>query len=248
MEVYLVGGAVRDRLLGLPGARARLGGRGRAARGARASGLSARRQGIPRVSASGHAGGIRARPARAQSGAGLSRLHHASSRPTSRWRKTSSGATSRSTPSPRTRTAAHRPVQRSGATCRRACCGMCPTRSSKTPCACCVWRGLPRASPPLGFTVAEETRALMKRIVADGEVDGARAGTSVEGNGARARPSRGRTCYFETLRDCGALAVVFPELDGAVRRAAAGAVASGDRHGCARDDGAAPRSTAQRRR
>src|SRR5215470_6418654 len=64
----------------------------------------------------------------------------------------------------------------------------------------------------LGFTVAEETRALMKRIVADGEMNALvpeRVWQETERALGEARPD----VYFETLRECGALAVVFPELD-----------------------------------
>ncbi|HEY1283127.1 MAG TPA: multifunctional CCA addition/repair protein [Steroidobacteraceae bacterium] len=63
----------------------------------------------------------------------------------------------------------------------------------------------------LGFTVADETRALMKRIVAAGEMDALvpeRVWQETERALGESRPD----VYFETLRDCGALAVVFPEL------------------------------------
>jgi tRNA nucleotidyltransferase (CCA-adding enzyme) len=63
----------------------------------------------------------------------------------------------------------------------------------------------------LGFTVADETRALMKRIVADGEMNALvpeRVWQETERALGESRPD----VYFETLRDCGALAVVFPEL------------------------------------
>ena len=75
MQVYLVGGAVRDGLLGLPvkerdwvvvgGTREELA----------APRLSRSRPRLPGVSASGHARGVRARAARAQDRAGLSRIH-----------------------------------------------------------------------------------------------------------------------------------------------------------------------------
>ena len=63
----------------------------------------------------------------------------------------------------------------------------------------------------LGFSVADETRALMTRIVADGEMDALvpeRVWQETERALAESRPD----VYFETLRDCRALAVVFPEL------------------------------------
>jgi tRNA nucleotidyltransferase (CCA-adding enzyme) len=64
---------------------------------------------------------------------------------------------------------------------------------------------------PLGFTVAEETRELMKRIVAEGEVN-ALIPERVWKETARALGEPRPDVYFETLRDCGALAVIFPEV------------------------------------
>jgi tRNA nucleotidyltransferase (CCA-adding enzyme) len=65
---------------------------------------------------------------------------------------------------------------------------------------------------PLGFTVAAETRQLMSDIVASGEIDALRPERvwqeTVKGLG-EARPD----AYFEELRDCGALRHVFPEID-----------------------------------
>lgn len=64
----------------------------------------------------------------------------------------------------------------------------------------------------LGFTVAEETRALMKQMVASGEVDALvpeRVWQETERALGEARPD----AFFQTLRDCGALAVIFPEID-----------------------------------
>jgi tRNA nucleotidyltransferase (CCA-adding enzyme) len=64
----------------------------------------------------------------------------------------------------------------------------------------------------LGFTVADETRALMKRIVADGEV-AALVPERVWKETSRALCEPRPDVYFEVLRDCGALAVIFPEID-----------------------------------
>jgi len=65
---------------------------------------------------------------------------------------------------------------------------------------------------PLGFTIAPETLELMKEIVAAGEMEALRAERvwqeTVKGL-ATDRPD----VYFETLRACGALARVFPEVD-----------------------------------
>jgi tRNA nucleotidyltransferase (CCA-adding enzyme) len=62
------------------------------------------------------------------------------------------------------------------------------------------------------FTVAEETRALMRTMVADGEVDALvpeRVWQELARGLMEQRPSR----MFEVLRDCGALARLLPELD-----------------------------------
>jgi tRNA nucleotidyltransferase (CCA-adding enzyme) len=65
---------------------------------------------------------------------------------------------------------------------------------------------------PLGFAVAAETLELMKEIVAAGEMEALRPERvwqeTVKGL-ATERPD----VYFETLRACGALARVFPEVD-----------------------------------
>lgn len=64
----------------------------------------------------------------------------------------------------------------------------------------------------LGFRVADETRELMKRMVVSGEANALvpeRVWQETERALATTRPE----VYFEVLRDCGALAVVFPEID-----------------------------------
>ena len=63
-----------------------------------------------------------------------------------------------------------------------------------------------------GFTVAEETRALMQQMVAAGEVDALvpeRVWQEIARGLMEAQPSR----MFQVLRDCGALARLFPEID-----------------------------------
>jgi len=65
---------------------------------------------------------------------------------------------------------------------------------------------------PLGFTVAAETRELMRRMVASGEIDALvpeRVWKETERALGEAQPAT----FFETLRECGALAVVFPEIE-----------------------------------
>jgi tRNA nucleotidyltransferase (CCA-adding enzyme) len=64
----------------------------------------------------------------------------------------------------------------------------------------------------LGFTVAPETLELMRTIVADGELEALvaeRVWQETEKGLATSRPE----IYFQTLRACGALARVFPEVD-----------------------------------
>jgi tRNA nucleotidyltransferase (CCA-adding enzyme) len=64
---------------------------------------------------------------------------------------------------------------------------------------------------PLGFTVAPETLELMRGMAASGEMAALvpeRVWTETERALGEPRP----VAYFEVLRDCGALAVVFPEL------------------------------------
>lgn len=65
---------------------------------------------------------------------------------------------------------------------------------------------------PLGFTVAEETLALMRHMVEDGEVDHLvpeRVWAETQRALAEPQPS----AFLRTLRACGALAVLFPEVD-----------------------------------
>ncbi len=65
---------------------------------------------------------------------------------------------------------------------------------------------------PLGFTVADETMALMRQMVADGEVDHLvpeRVWTETRKALGESQPS----AFLRVLRECGALAVLFPEVD-----------------------------------
>lgn len=64
----------------------------------------------------------------------------------------------------------------------------------------------------LGFTIAAETRELMKQIVAAGEMD-ALVPERVWKETQRALDEARPEVYFQTLRDCGALKVIFPEVD-----------------------------------
>ncbi len=64
----------------------------------------------------------------------------------------------------------------------------------------------------MGFTIADETQALMRQMVASGEADALvaeRVWQELSRGLMEGKPSR----LFETLRDCGALARVLPEVD-----------------------------------
>jgi len=65
---------------------------------------------------------------------------------------------------------------------------------------------------PLGFTIAAETMAMMSEIARSGELQALvaeRVWVETERALGEARP----TVYFEVLRECGALAALFPEID-----------------------------------
>jgi tRNA nucleotidyltransferase (CCA-adding enzyme) len=63
----------------------------------------------------------------------------------------------------------------------------------------------------LGFIVAEETRSVMKQMVSSGEV-GALVPERVWKETERALGETRPDVFFQVLNDCGALAVIFPEL------------------------------------
>jgi len=64
----------------------------------------------------------------------------------------------------------------------------------------------------LGFRVADETRGLMLRMTASGEVDSL-VPERVWQETARALTEPRPDVFFETLRSCGALKIIFPEID-----------------------------------
>ncbi len=63
-----------------------------------------------------------------------------------------------------------------------------------------------------GFRVAEETLALMRGMVADGEVDHL-VPERVWAETQKALSEKTPSAFLRTLRDCGALRVLFPEID-----------------------------------
>jgi tRNA nucleotidyltransferase (CCA-adding enzyme) len=65
---------------------------------------------------------------------------------------------------------------------------------------------------PLGFEVAPETQALMRSMVQRREVD-ALVPERVWQETEKALREPGASTFFKVLRDCGALAVIYPELD-----------------------------------
>lgn len=64
----------------------------------------------------------------------------------------------------------------------------------------------------LGFTLADETRDLMQQMVDAGEVDHLVA-ERVWAELTKALMEKTPSAFFYTLRDCGALKVIFPEID-----------------------------------
>ena len=64
----------------------------------------------------------------------------------------------------------------------------------------------------LGFVIAPETMSLMRSIVASGEID-ALVPDRVWKETELALSGKNCRVYFETLRECGALAILFPEID-----------------------------------
>jgi len=65
---------------------------------------------------------------------------------------------------------------------------------------------------PLGFKIAPETLALMRKMVTDGEVD-ALVAERVWQETVKALATGKPSVFFQVLRECGALVRVFPELD-----------------------------------
>ncbi len=65
---------------------------------------------------------------------------------------------------------------------------------------------------PLGFTIADQTMTLMRQMINNGEVD-ALVPERVWQESHRALGEQQPRAFFEALRDCGALARIFPELD-----------------------------------
>ena len=64
----------------------------------------------------------------------------------------------------------------------------------------------------LGFVIAPETMSLMRSIAASGEID-ALVPDRVWKETELALSGKSSRVYFETLRECGALAILFPEID-----------------------------------
>ncbi|HIQ14889.1 MAG TPA: multifunctional CCA addition/repair protein [Leucothrix sp.] len=65
---------------------------------------------------------------------------------------------------------------------------------------------------PLGFTIADETMQLMQNMVKQGEV-GALVPERVWQEMSRALAEPAPDIFIETLRECGALKILFPEID-----------------------------------
>src|SRR5690606_30789937 len=65
---------------------------------------------------------------------------------------------------------------------------------------------------PLGFRVADETNALMRKMVESGELSEL-VPERVWQELSRALASAAPSAFVRTLRDCGALAAILPEVD-----------------------------------
>ena len=65
---------------------------------------------------------------------------------------------------------------------------------------------------PLGFSIADETHVLMREMVGAGEVD-ALVPERIWAETVKALGEKKPSAFFYTLKDCGALAKIFPEID-----------------------------------
>lgn len=81
----------------------------------------------------------------------------------------------------------------------------------------------------LSFRIADETLALMREMTHAGELEHLTP-ERVWKETENALTTRNPQVFFQVLRDCGALRVLFPEID-ALFGVPAPAVASGNRHG-----------------
>ena len=235
MQVYLVGGAVRDALLGravrerdwvVVGADAR--------RAAERAGLPAGRPRFPGVPASRRrTRNMRWRAASARPGPATAASPRSFSPDVTleedlRRRDLTINAMAQA----RGRRD-HRSLRRPGGPGGARCCATCRRRSARIRCASCASRASRRALRELGFQRRAETRALMRHMVAAGEV-AALVPERVWQETERALGEPHPQVYFEVLRDCGALAVIFPEIDALYGVPQPPQLASGDRHRRAR--------------
>ena len=131
----------------------------------------------------------------------------------------------------------YRPARRPARSAGQACCAMSRRPSSKIRSASCGWRASPPASRLSGLQWRRETMALMRANgrARRGGCLGGRA--CVAGNREGAAPTR-RRVFFRVLRECGALQGRVSGNQCAVRRAAAGKMASRNRYRRAHPDGA----------
>ncbi len=82
----------------------------------------------------------------------------------------------------------------------------------------------------LGFRIADETLALMREMTHAGELEHLTP-ERVWKETESALTTRNPQVFFQVLRDCGALRVLFPEIDALVWRSGPCQVASGNRYG-----------------
>ena len=212
MRVYLVGGAVRDRLLKRAVKERDWVVVGRNARGTRAPGVRAGRARVPRVPASHHPRRARAGAPGAQGRARLSRLHHAV-----RADRDAGGRPEAPRPHHQRhgrgrKRRADRSLRRAGGPRGTPCCGTCPKRSSRTRYASCAWRASPPAMRSWGF--ASRRRPSSSCAASPRTAKCARSCPSASGRRPSA-PSM-RSTRRSTSRCCASAArwrSFFPEID-----------------------------------
>ena len=190
-DVYLVGGAVRDTLLGRPFTEHDYVVVGATPDDLHRARLSPGGQGLSRCSCTRRPATSTRSPARSARPARATTASQRDSRPTSRSRRISRAATSRSTPWRATTRARWSIRTAADAISKRGCCVTCRPRSSRTRCACCAWRDSRRGTRRSVSAIAPETMALMTQIVRSGRDAGAGGRARLGRDRARAR--RGTT-------------------------------------------------------
>ena len=248
MQTYLVGGAVRDKLLGRRVAIAITSWSARRRRRCSRAATSRSASDFPVFLHPQTKRGIRAGAHRAQDRSRLSRLRRSTADPSVTLEQDLARRDLTINAMARGRERrADRSVRRRARSRSDACCVTSRRHSWRIRCACCAWRASRRASRRSGFSVADETLALMREMVRDGEVDH----LVPERVWAETRKALGEpqpSAFLRALRACGALRVLFPEVDALYGVPQRARVPSGNRHRRACGTGAGPGRAARSRR